>query len=174
MPDFMFRRNIIKRQAETVPFLGYILLAHVISSTFPRQFIDSYKKTSLLLSTCIDSYIKHALFKTVACLSMNKPSQCLRLCQCQRCRNLSLLNLSFFLFFLSFLHFPSLHPFMPLVASCSGQRQFLWPGDSDDSDSGEERMMTSSDIRKDNGLVLWWAGPLASSSEQRHEEEHTA
>ncbi|XP_060781268.1 telomerase Cajal body protein 1 isoform X2 [Neoarius graeffei] len=60
----------------------------------------------------------------------------------------------------------SLHPFMPLVASCSGQRQFPWPGDSDDSDSEEDRMMTSSDIREDNGLVLWWAGPLGSTNEQ--------
>lgn len=61
---------------------------------------------------------------------------------------------------------------MPLVASCSGQRQFLWPGDSDDSE--EERMMTSSDIREDNGLVLWWAGPLGSSNEQIHEKENIA
>ncbi|MCJ8731418.1 hypothetical protein PDJAM_G00199370 [Pangasius djambal] len=68
----------------------------------------------------------------------------------------------------------SLHPFMPLVASCSGQRQFPWPGDSDDSDLEEDRMMTSSDIREDNGLVLWWAGPLGSTSEQGQEEGSTA
>ncbi|KAI5625853.1 telomerase Cajal body protein 1, partial [Silurus asotus] len=65
----------------------------------------------------------------------------------------------------------SLHPFMPLVASCSGQRQFPWPGDSDDSDVEESRMMTSSDIREDNGLVLWWAGPPGSTNEQVAEEE---
>lgn len=69
--------------------------------------------------------------------------------------------------------FPSsLHPFMPLVASCSGQRQFPWPGHSDDED--EEKMMTSSDIRENNGLVLWWAGPLGSSNEQGQEEGSTA
>ncbi|XP_060730737.1 telomerase Cajal body protein 1 [Tachysurus vachellii] len=66
----------------------------------------------------------------------------------------------------------SLHPFMPLVASCSGQRQFPWPGHSDDED--EEKMMTSSDIRENNGLVLWWAGPLGSSNEQGQEEGSTA
>lgn len=68
----------------------------------------------------------------------------------------------------------SLHPYMPLVASCSGQRQFPWPGDSDDSDLEEDRMMTSSDIREDSGLALWWAGPLGSTSEQGQEEGSTA
>lgn len=68
----------------------------------------------------------------------------------------------------------SLHPFMPLVASCSGQRQFPWPGDSDDSDLEEDRMMTSSDIREDNRLMLWWAGPLSSPIEQGQEEGSTA
>ncbi|KAK3568178.1 hypothetical protein QTP86_034543 [Hemibagrus guttatus] len=68
----------------------------------------------------------------------------------------------------------SLHPFMPLVASCSGQRQFSWPGDSSDSDEDEDRMMTSSNIREDNGLVLWWAGPLGSTNEQGQEEGITA
>lgn len=63
---------------------------------------------------------------------------------------------------------------MPLVASCSGQRQFPWPGDSDDSDLEEDRMMTSSDIREDNGLVLWWAGPLGSTNEQGQGEEKAA
>uniref|UniRef100_A0AAR2M6P1 Telomerase Cajal body protein 1 n=1 Tax=Pygocentrus nattereri TaxID=42514 RepID=A0AAR2M6P1_PYGNA len=60
----------------------------------------------------------------------------------------------------------SIHPFMPLVASCSGQRQFPWPTESDDSGSEEDRVISSNGIREDNALVLWWAGPLGSSSEE--------
>ncbi|XP_036452399.1 telomerase Cajal body protein 1 [Colossoma macropomum] len=69
----------------------------------------------------------------------------------------------------------SIHPFMPLVASCSGQRQFPWPTESDDSGSEpeEDRVMSSNGIREDNALVLWWAGPLGSSSEEGQQEQPT-
>ncbi|KAG9274526.1 telomerase Cajal body protein 1 [Astyanax mexicanus] len=67
----------------------------------------------------------------------------------------------------------SIHPFMPLVASCSGQRQFPSPDDSDGSDSGsdQDRVMSSNGIREDNALTLWWAGPLGSTSEERQQDE---
>ncbi|XP_062849378.1 telomerase Cajal body protein 1 [Trichomycterus rosablanca] len=67
----------------------------------------------------------------------------------------------------------SVHPFMPLVASCSGQRQFPWPQDSDDSDSDEDRVMSSSHVREDNALVLWWSGPLGSTHEEGQQVETT-
>nr|XP_020498433.1 telomerase Cajal body protein 1 [Labrus bergylta] len=63
----------------------------------------------------------------------------------------------------------SVHPFMPLLATSSGQRQFPWPGDSEgDSASdgeGEEAVMSPQEIRQDNTLSLWWAGPLGPSAE---------
>uniref|UniRef100_A0A8C2E904 Telomerase Cajal body protein 1 n=1 Tax=Cyprinus carpio TaxID=7962 RepID=A0A8C2E904_CYPCA len=67
----------------------------------------------------------------------------------------------------------SVHPFMPLVASSSGQRKFCWPSDSEDSesDSDEGNVMSSSGVRQDNALVLWWAGPLGSTNERSQEEE---
>ncbi|XP_066538135.1 telomerase Cajal body protein 1 isoform X2 [Hoplias malabaricus] len=70
----------------------------------------------------------------------------------------------------------SIHPFMPLVASSSGQRQFPWPGDSDDSgsESDEDRVMTSEGNREDNALALWWAGPLGATGEDGRQEGPTA
>ncbi|XP_056626745.1 telomerase Cajal body protein 1 isoform X2 [Triplophysa dalaica] len=67
----------------------------------------------------------------------------------------------------------SLHPFMPLVASSSGQRQFCWPSDSEEaeSDSEESHVISSNAIRQDNALVLWWAGPVGSTNEREQEEE---
>ncbi|XP_052458416.1 telomerase Cajal body protein 1 [Carassius gibelio] len=67
----------------------------------------------------------------------------------------------------------SVHPFMPLVASSSGQRKFCWPSDSEDSesDSDEGNVMSSNGVRQDNALVLWWAGPLGSTNERGQEEE---
>lgn len=67
----------------------------------------------------------------------------------------------------------SVHPFMPLMASSSGQRKFFWPSDSEDStsDSEEGNVMPTNGDRPDNALVLWWAGPVASTNEIRQEEE---
>ncbi|XP_071772365.1 telomerase Cajal body protein 1 [Centroberyx gerrardi] len=63
----------------------------------------------------------------------------------------------------------SIHPFMPLLASSSGQRQFLWPGDSegDSASEGEagEAVMSPRETRQDNALTLWWAGPLGPAAE---------
>uniref|UniRef100_A0A672GF11 Telomerase Cajal body protein 1 n=1 Tax=Salarias fasciatus TaxID=181472 RepID=A0A672GF11_SALFA len=77
----------------------------------------------------------------------------------------------------------SIHPFMPLLATSSGQRQFPWPGDSEgDSASDTEgggggAVMSQRDTRQDNALTLWWAGPLGPSpspegnQEQQQQEE---
>ncbi|XP_051995455.1 telomerase Cajal body protein 1 [Xyrauchen texanus] len=67
----------------------------------------------------------------------------------------------------------SMHPFMPLVASSSGQRHFCWPSDSEESDSelDEGNVISSNSIQKDNALVIWWAGPLGSSNEKGQVEE---
>lgn len=73
----------------------------------------------------------------------------------------------------------SVHPFMPLLATSSGQRQFCWPSDSEKSESDSEENVISSDgVRKDNALVLWWGGPVGSSAvsstnEREQEEEPT-
>uniref|UniRef100_A0A4W4G5E0 Telomerase Cajal body protein 1 n=1 Tax=Electrophorus electricus TaxID=8005 RepID=A0A4W4G5E0_ELEEL len=58
----------------------------------------------------------------------------------------------------------SVHPFMPLVASCSGQRHFPSPGDASSSD--EDGVMSSDSIGVDNALTLWWAGPQGSTSKE--------
>ncbi|XP_056156484.1 telomerase Cajal body protein 1 [Lampris incognitus] len=68
----------------------------------------------------------------------------------------------------------SIHPFMPLLATSSGQRQFLSPGDSEgDSASdgeGDQAMMSPKEIRQDNALALWWAGPIGPDAEESQEE----
>lgn len=77
---------------------------------------------------------------------------------------------------LSSLHSPpSVHPFMPLLVSSSGQRQFLSPGDSSDGDSsgseGDVVMLSPTpEVRQDNALTVWWAGPLSPASEGAQEE----
>ncbi|KAM9718179.1 telomerase Cajal body protein 1 [Menidia menidia] len=64
----------------------------------------------------------------------------------------------------------SIHPFMPLLATSSGQRQFPWPGDSEgDSASdteGAEAVMSQPEVQHDNALSLWWAGPLGPPAEE--------
>ncbi|XP_076021359.1 telomerase Cajal body protein 1 [Genypterus blacodes] len=61
----------------------------------------------------------------------------------------------------------SVHPFMPLLATSSGQRQFPWPseGDSASEGEGEEAVMVEQESRQDNALTLWWAGPLGPATE---------
>ncbi|XP_042256787.1 telomerase Cajal body protein 1 [Thunnus maccoyii] len=72
----------------------------------------------------------------------------------------------------------SIHPFMPLLATSSGQRQFPWPSDSDgDSASdgeGGEAVMSQQGSRQDNTMRLWWAGPLGPASEGNQEENTAA
>lgn len=67
----------------------------------------------------------------------------------------------------------SIHPFMPLLATSSGQRQFPWPSDSEgDSASdgeGDEAILSPQEIRQDNTLSLWWAGPLGPAAEGNQE-----
>ncbi|XP_064796478.1 telomerase Cajal body protein 1-like [Oncorhynchus masou masou] len=66
----------------------------------------------------------------------------------------------------------SVHPFMPLLVSSSGQRQFLSPGDSSDGDSEGDVVMLSPtpEVRQDNALTVWWAGPLSPANEGAQEE----
>ncbi|XP_041926939.1 telomerase Cajal body protein 1 isoform X2 [Alosa sapidissima] len=72
----------------------------------------------------------------------------------------------------------SVHPFMPLLVTSSGQRHFLCPGGHSDSDSGSDSdeddnngvmpSSSSSDgtaLPRDNALTIWWSGPLASVAE---------
>ncbi|XP_006807399.1 telomerase Cajal body protein 1 isoform X1 [Neolamprologus brichardi] len=71
-----------------------------------------------------------------------------------------------------------IHPFMPLLATSSGQRQFPWPGDSEgDSASdteGSGAVMSQQDTRQDNVLTLWWAGPLSPAAEGSQDQSTTA
>ncbi|XP_035530972.1 telomerase Cajal body protein 1 [Morone saxatilis] len=68
----------------------------------------------------------------------------------------------------------SIHPFMPLLATSSGQRQFPWPSDSegDSASDGEggDAVMSPQEIRQDNTLSLWWAGPLGPAAEGSREQ----
>ncbi|XP_034532299.1 telomerase Cajal body protein 1 [Notolabrus celidotus] len=68
----------------------------------------------------------------------------------------------------------SIHPFMPLLATSSGQRQFPWPGDSegDSASDGEggEAVMSPQETRQDNTLSLWWAGPLGPAAGEGQEQ----
>ncbi|XP_053715643.1 telomerase Cajal body protein 1 [Synchiropus splendidus] len=61
----------------------------------------------------------------------------------------------------------SIHPFMPLLATSSGQRQFPSPGDSDSD--GDGPVMSAPVSRQDNALCVWWAGPLAAAQDQDKE-----
>lgn len=68
----------------------------------------------------------------------------------------------------------SLHPYMPLLASSSGQRQFCWPGDSggdSDSDSDSAAVMSPRQGRHDNALAIWWAGPFGSANQGGQDEQ---
>lgn len=66
---------------------------------------------------------------------------------------------------------------MPLLATSSGQRQFPWPGDSegDSASDGEggDTVKSPQEIRQDNALSLWWAGPLCPAAEG-NQEQNTA
>lgn len=74
----------------------------------------------------------------------------------------------------SILLFYSIHPFMPLLATSSGQRQFPWPtdseGDSASDGEGGEAVMSPQETRQDNTLSLWWAGPLGPAAEGGQEQ----
>ncbi|KAG7258996.1 hypothetical protein CRUP_021968 [Coryphaenoides rupestris] len=74
----------------------------------------------------------------------------------------------------------SVHPYMPLLATSSGQRQFLGPGDSggggsdgdsasSDSEGGDKGATSPADVRSDNALSLWWAGPLGPAPTEGEE-----
>lgn len=67
----------------------------------------------------------------------------------------------------------SVHPFMPLLASSSGQRQFAGPGDSEsDSDAeGDKAAVSPRETRQDNALSLWWAGPLGPAAAEESQEQ---
>ncbi|TNN40239.1 Telomerase Cajal body protein 1 [Liparis tanakae] len=54
----------------------------------------------------------------------------------------------------------SIHPFMPLLATSSGQRQFPSPGDSEGDSASDGEGGDAPKSRRDNSLSLWWAGPL--------------
>lgn len=100
---------------------------------------------------------------------------------CIVCFNLNKNSLSFALFLIIscltvFLH--SVHPFMPLLATSSGQRQFPWPGDSEgDSASDTEGggvVLSQQETRQDNALSLWWAGPLCPAAEGSQDQNSAA
>lgn len=72
----------------------------------------------------------------------------------------------------------SIHPFMPLLVTSSGQRQFPWPSDSE-GDSGLEGegggdFLSPQESRQDNALSLWWAGPLGPAAEGNQQQETAA
>uniref|UniRef100_A0A8C9TIT2 Telomerase Cajal body protein 1 n=1 Tax=Scleropages formosus TaxID=113540 RepID=A0A8C9TIT2_SCLFO len=64
----------------------------------------------------------------------------------------------------------SVHPYMPLLASSSGQRQFSSPEDSgNDSESEGSARASPGPSCTDNSLVLWWAGPQRSRGDDAGE-----
>lgn len=65
----------------------------------------------------------------------------------------------------------SIHPYMPLLVSSCGQRQFSCPGESE-GDSGSESDAAASPISSaDNALTLWWAGPPGSAGDRNQEAQ---
>ncbi|XP_023646244.1 telomerase Cajal body protein 1 [Paramormyrops kingsleyae] len=65
----------------------------------------------------------------------------------------------------------SIHPYMPLLVSSCGQRQFSCPGESE-GDSGSESDAAESPVSSaDNALALWWAGPPGSASDRNQEAQ---
>lgn len=79
----------------------------------------------------------------------------------------------------------SVHPFMPILATSSGQRQFPWPTDSEgegDSSSDTEGggggggggATLQQEVRQDNALTLWWAGPLSPPAEESQDQNAAA
>ncbi|KAM4714799.1 telomerase Cajal body protein 1 [Anableps anableps] len=71
----------------------------------------------------------------------------------------------------------SVHPFMPILATSSGQRQFPWPTDSEgDSASDTEggAVTLQQEVRQDNALTLWWAGPLSPPAEENQDQQAAA
>ncbi|XP_014913255.1 telomerase Cajal body protein 1 [Poecilia latipinna] len=79
----------------------------------------------------------------------------------------------------------SVHPFMPILATSSGQRQFPWPTDSEgegDSASDTEGggggggggATLQQEVRQDNALTLWWAGPLSPPAEESQDQNAAA
>lgn len=58
----------------------------------------------------------------------------------------------------------SVHPFLPLLATSSGQRQFSWPSDSE-GDSGSDTELPGPQERKgENCVCVWWAGPPGAAA----------
>lgn len=58
----------------------------------------------------------------------------------------------------------SVHPFLPLLATSSGQRQFSWPSDSE-GDSGSDTELPGPQERKEENCVcVWWAGPPGAAA----------
>uniref|UniRef100_A0A3B3X155 Telomerase Cajal body protein 1 n=1 Tax=Poecilia mexicana TaxID=48701 RepID=A0A3B3X155_9TELE len=76
----------------------------------------------------------------------------------------------------------SVHPFMPILATSSGQRQFPWPTDSEgegdsasDTEGGGGGGATlQQEVRQDNALTLWWAGPLSPPAEESQDQNAAA
>ncbi|XP_033839834.1 telomerase Cajal body protein 1 [Periophthalmus magnuspinnatus] len=57
----------------------------------------------------------------------------------------------------------SVHPFLPLLATSSGQRQFSWPSDSEcdsDTDVGGHP-----ERRQENCVCVWWSRPSGTAAE---------
>lgn len=67
---------------------------------------------------------------------------------------------------------------MPILATSSGQRQFPWPADSEgDSASDTEGgggVELQQEIRQDNALTLWWAGPVSQAAEENQDQNTAA
>lgn len=53
----------------------------------------------------------------------------------------------------------SVHPFLPLLATSSGQRQFSWPSDSEGDSGSDTDMPGPQERREENCVCVWWAGP---------------
>lgn len=74
----------------------------------------------------------------------------------------------------------SVHPFMPILATSSGQRQFPWPtdsegeGDSASDTEGGGGATLQQEVRQDNALTLWWAGPLSPHAEESQDQSAAA
>ncbi|KAK7909377.1 hypothetical protein WMY93_014061 [Mugilogobius chulae] len=60
----------------------------------------------------------------------------------------------------------SVHPFLPLLASSSGQRQFSWPSDSEGDSGSDTDVGEHPERRQENCVCVWWSGPPAAAAQE--------